>query len=111
MRGGLAMVDAIGARTVAFGGYVLELATIIGYGVSSLAPWRFSSAVTRQVLLRQVLFTGVEAVPFVALLATLTSLSLVVQGQLGGLAQSDLLGELLVVVLVRELGPLLIAMV
>jgi phospholipid/cholesterol/gamma-HCH transport system permease protein len=107
------MVDEVGARTVTVGAYVLEVATIIGYGLLRIAPWRRAQSVTRQVAARQVLFTGVEAVPFVALLALLSALSLVVQGQvqLGGLGQSDFLGQLLVVVLVRELGPLLIAMV
>lgn len=104
------MLDGTGAATRALVLYLVEIATVIAYGVASLAPWRMRP-VTRQVLLRQILFTGVEAVPFVALLAGLTSLTLVLQGVLGGLGQSDLFGQLLVVALVRELGPLLIALV
>ncbi len=113
MRKALGVIDAVGANTVALASYVLDIATLVGYGLLRIARWRRVQPVTRQVLLRQVLFTGVEAVPFVALLALLTALSLVVQGQvqLGGLGQSDLFGKLLVVVLVRELGPLLISMV
>jgi phospholipid/cholesterol/gamma-HCH transport system permease protein len=106
-----AVVDAIGARTVALVSYTLDIATLVGCGLLRLGAWWRLKPVTRQVALRQVLFTGVEAVPFVALLAMLSALSLVVQGQLGGLAQSDVLGKLLVVALVREFGPLLIAMV
>ncbi len=107
------MIDGIGARACALGLYVVDVSTIIGSGIAHLIPWRKVKPVTRSVLARQILFTGVEAVPFVALLALLTALSLVVQGQvqLQGLGQSDLFGKLLVVMLVRELGPLLIAMV
>jgi phospholipid/cholesterol/gamma-HCH transport system permease protein len=109
----LAFLDSIGAGACALSLYVVDIASLIGNGIAQLFPWRRVKPVTRSVLARQVLFTGVEAVPFVALLAGLTALSLVVQGQvqLQGLGQSDLFGKLLVVMLVRELGPLLIAMV
>ncbi|MBA3708003.1 MAG: ABC transporter permease [Planctomycetes bacterium] len=109
----MSLIDAIGDRACDLALYLVDVATIIGNGILFLLPWRRVKPVTRLVLVRQVLFTGVEAVPFVALLAGLTALSLVVQGQvqLQGFGQSDLFGKLLVVMLVRELGPLLIAMV
>ena len=74
--------------------------------------WRRTTDVyKRQVLWKQIQFTGVDAVPFTALLALLTALSVVVQIQLVGLGQSELFGKLMVVVLVRELGPIIVAMV
>lgn len=65
---------------------------------------------TRNVFARQLLFTGFEALKFVALAAMMTGVSVVVQAQLwlGKAGQSDLLGPILVTVIVRELGPLLV---
>jgi len=63
---------------------------------------------TRDVLARQVLFTGVEAVRFVGLIALMVGISVVVQTQvwLSKVGQSALLGPVLVMVIVREVGPL-----
>jgi len=64
----------------------------------------------RDVLARQILFTGFEAVRFISLLAFLIGISVVVQAQvwLPRAGQSHLLGPVLVMVIVRELGPLLV---
>jgi phospholipid/cholesterol/gamma-HCH transport system permease protein len=64
----------------------------------------------RNVLARQVLFTGFEAVRFVALLAFLIGISVVVQAQvwLVRAGQAALLGPVLVMVVIREIGPLLV---
>lgn len=63
----------------------------------------------RNVLARQILFTGVEAVRFISLIALLVGVSIVVQVQmlLTRVGQSELLGPILVAVIIRELGPLL----
>lgn len=67
----------------------------------------------RDVLSRQILYTGVEATPFTVRLAFLIGISLVVQAQLWltKVGQSNLLGPIMVAVLVRELGPLLSNMI
>lgn len=64
----------------------------------------------RDVLTRQVLFTGFEAVRFISLVALLIGISVVVQTQvwLARVGQTELLGPILVMVIVRELGPLLV---
>lgn len=69
----------------------------------------FRSSV-RDVLARQILFTGFEAVRFISLLAFLIGISVVVQAQiwLPKAGQAQLLGPVLVMVIVRELGPLLV---
>lgn len=63
----------------------------------------------RDVLARQILFTGVEATRFISLIALLVGVSIVVQVHvlLTRVGQSDLLGPILVAVIIRELGPLL----
>lgn len=65
---------------------------------------------TRNVFSRQILFTGVEALKFVSLVAVITGLSVVIQAQiwLGKTGQSQMLGTILVIVIVRELAPLLV---
>ncbi|MCB1068871.1 MAG: ABC transporter permease [Verrucomicrobia bacterium] len=64
----------------------------------------------RNVLARQILFTGVDATRLISLLAILIGASVVVQVQLWltTFGQSALLGPVLVAVLVREAGPLLV---
>ncbi|OGV44654.1 MAG: hypothetical protein A2X46_03590 [Lentisphaerae bacterium GWF2_57_35] len=63
----------------------------------------------RNVLARQVLFTGYEAVRFVSVVAIMVGISVVVQAQvwLTRVGQSALLGPVLVTVVIRELAPLL----
>lgn len=63
----------------------------------------------RDVLARQLLFTGVEALRLVTLVAVLMGISIVVQIQLwmSRVGQSDFAGPILVTVVIRELGPLL----
>lgn len=64
----------------------------------------------REVLARQVLFTGVEAVTLTAGIAVLAGVSVVMQAQLWltRLGQSGMLGPLLVGLVLREVGPLLV---
>ncbi|MBN1422481.1 MAG: ABC transporter permease [Planctomycetes bacterium] len=65
---------------------------------------------TRDVLARQVYFTGLEAVPFVSGIAFLVGASVVSQAQiwLSKLGQIGLLGPLLVGIVVTNLAPLLV---
>lgn len=65
---------------------------------------------TRNVLARQILFTGVDAVRFVGMIALLVGTSVVLQTQvwLSKFGQSALVGPLLVAVIIREVGPLLV---
>src|SRR3712207_9576670 len=59
----------------------------------------------RDVLARQVLYSGVEATPFTVVVAFLVGVSIVVQVQLWvrKVGQSQLIGPLLVAVVIREL--------
>lgn len=77
--------------------------------VQVAAQPRYWTQTVRNVWARQMLFTGVEAIRFVALIAVLMGLSIVVQVQLllTRVGQSDWLGPILVAVIIRELGPLL----
>lgn len=63
----------------------------------------------RNVLARQILFTGFQATRFVSTLALLVGILVVVQAQMwtAALGQKALLGPILVMVIIREAGPLL----
>lgn len=65
---------------------------------------------TRNVFARQLLFTGVEALGFIALIAFMVGISVIAQAQLwlGKAGQTALLGKILVIVILRELAPLLV---
>lgn len=100
--------------TTVLGGAVLErgasVARISGVvaAVSAMA-WRgrYWPRTVRTVLARQILFTGVDALGLVSLVAMLMGVAVVTQVQMW-LGQSDIVGPLLVTVIVRELGPLLV---
>ena len=67
------------------------------------------TAPMRNVLARQVLFTGLEATGFVSMIALIVGTLVVVQAQfwLMRLGQAALIGPILTAVVLRELGPLL----
>ncbi|MEK7415305.1 MAG: ABC transporter permease [Planctomycetota bacterium] len=104
-------VIGLGRTTIRMGSYVIAVATIIGYAVLTMFHgWKTLPRVAREVLKRQILFTGVEALPFVALIAILTSSVVVVQGTLG-VGSKELMGTLLITVVFREIGPLIVAFI
>lgn len=85
------------------------LAGVVAAAAALSARGRYWTQPMRNVLARQVFFTGVEAVRFVSLVAALVGVAVVVQAQvwLNKVGQSALVGPLLVAVIVREMGPLL----
>jgi phospholipid/cholesterol/gamma-HCH transport system permease protein len=103
-----APIDGLGRIAIALALYLTGIAAAVAVALRHLlVPGR----VPGDVLLRQVLFTGVQAVPFVLLLAGLTATTLVAQVQVQASGLGEGLGPLLVTLLVRELGPLLTALV
>jgi phospholipid/cholesterol/gamma-HCH transport system permease protein len=68
--------------------------------------------VAGRILLNQLRFTALEAVPLVVLLSGILSFLVISSsiGQLGRVGATDLIGKLMVVVIVRELGPILTAL-
>ncbi len=69
--------------------------------------------VALRVLLNQVWFTAVQAVPVIIVLSGILSFLVISQAvrELGRLNATELIGTLMVVAIVRELGPLLTALV
>lgn len=76
--------------------------------VQALQPGNWNAPM-RNVLARQILFTGLEATGFISLIALIVGVLVVVQAQywLMRLGQTALIGPILTAVVVREVGPLL----
>lgn len=74
---------------------------------------RAGRAVTLRVFVNQIRFTALQAIGLVALLAALLSFLIMAQSaaQLGRLGALQRIGTIMVVVVIRELGPLLTAMI
>ena len=67
----------------------------------------------RRVLVRQILFTGVDALPVTTVIALLLGIIIVTQAgtQLPRLGAGGLVGSIIVVTVIRELGPLITAFI
>ncbi len=100
----------IGRRTITKMRETAHLFAMVGSILGQAARPRRWPRTTRAVFARQILFTGVEALRFVSLVAFLTGISVVVQAQvwLSKAGQSEMLGSVLVTVILREVAPLLV---
>jgi phospholipid/cholesterol/gamma-HCH transport system permease protein len=74
---------------------------------------RYGFRAVFRVTTQQVYFTGLEALPFLGLLALLLGFIVIAQSlpQLQGMGANALIGKILVLSIVRELGPMVAAMV
>ena len=95
------------ARTGALARFFVRTLT----GWATLPP--AGRRVVRRVLTDQVWFTALQAIPIVVVLAGILSYLVISQAlrELGRINATELLGTLMVVAIVRELGPLLTALV
>ena len=92
--------------------YVVELSTLWS---SSLAAFFMCSPAERrfsfQIMLRQILFTGIEALPTIGTIALFLGVVVIIQSltQLPRFGGEEYVGKILVLVILRELGPLMTA--
>jgi len=106
----MSFVGTLGERTrhaVRREQHVVAVAATVAACACRPAHW---SRPIRNVLARQILFTGVDAVRFMSMIALLMGLSVVLQTQvwLSKFGQSTFIGPLLVAIIVREAAPLLV---
>lgn len=73
---------------------------------------RAGRGVVQRVFAAQVWFTAVQAIPLVFVLSSIISFLLISQaiGELGRIGATEYIGQLMVIIVVRELGPLLTAL-
>ena len=98
----------IGAGTLNFLNRITSLLAVVFTLLRLAAKRRSWTSVVRSVFARQILFTGVEAIKFLGLIAIMAGISIVVQANmwLSNAGQTDLLGPILVTVIIREIAPL-----
>jgi phospholipid/cholesterol/gamma-HCH transport system permease protein len=65
----------------------------------------------RRVIITQIMYTGVQALSLVSVIAFLLGASIIIQSSLMGSADGELLGRVLVAVVLRELAPLITAII
>jgi len=105
-----ALAHATGTPVVDAVTYAVRLAAVVGETAAELlGRWGRLRPAVRQVLYRQIYFTGARAVPFALLLALLVAVVVAVQSPWSAAAGGEVLGKVLVVVLIRELGPVVAA--
>ena len=97
-----------GARTLAFLNRITYLLAVAFTLLKLALNRRNWTPVVRSVFARQILFTGVEAIKFLSLVAFMAGISIVVQANmwLSNAGQTNLLGPILVTVIIREIAPL-----
>lgn len=107
-------VEAIGARVVSGVDYSVQL-FLMAYLSFRAAVYEQSQGLRTvfSVVSAQIYFTGWQALPLISLLSLATGVVAILQSsaQLSLLGNVDFVGNLLVVVIVRELGPLITALV
>jgi phospholipid/cholesterol/gamma-HCH transport system permease protein len=96
---------------------VTRTGALARFFIRTLGSWVALShggrGVVRRVLLNQIWFTALQAVPIIIVLASILSYLVISQTvrELGRLNATELIGTLMVVAIVRELGPMLTAIV
>lgn len=105
-------VSRIGAGTL--GGHLFVrslLRTLILALASPFQPGTAAASVSRRVTVRQIFFTGFEALPLVSLIAMMVGATIIVQAQISSGLPAEVIGMLLVAVVLREVAPLVTAIV
>lgn len=108
------MVSWLGQRTIDGYTYLASLASLSTQAfIDLLAPQKQGRAASTRVIVRQVLFTGVDALPVTTVIALLLGVIIITQAgtQLPKLGASSLVGSIIVITVIRELGPLLTALI
>ncbi|WHZ14007.1 MAG: ABC transporter, permease protein (cluster 9, phospholipid) [Nitrospira sp.] len=108
------MIEWLGRKAIAGYTYLTALATLSSQAFLDLAlPAKQGRRETLWVLVRQILFTGVDALPVTTVIALLLGIIIITQAgtQLPRLGAGELVGSIIVVTVIRELGPLLTAFI
>ncbi len=96
-------------------GWVLDadqlLHTLSDAIASVWTPGGAARETVRRVIITQIMYTGVQALSLVSVIAFLLGASIIIQTNLLGSADGELLGKVLVAVVLRELAPLVTAIV
>jgi phospholipid/cholesterol/gamma-HCH transport system permease protein len=78
---------------------------------SGFGPGQAARRLVHSIILTQVLYTGVQALTLVSVIGLLIGASIIIQTNMMVPADGELIGRILVTVIVRELAPLITAIV
>jgi phospholipid/cholesterol/gamma-HCH transport system permease protein len=89
--------------------WILGVAAVVWTILHVSVRPRYWTRPVRNVLVRQILFTGIEAVSFMSLAACAAGIVIVMQAQLWltKVGQASMLGPMLAVIVIREVAPLI----
>ncbi|MDA3810594.1 MAG: ABC transporter permease [Spirochaetaceae bacterium] len=107
------MIKAMGSLVINSVKEISYLAGYFYYLSRKTAKFLITKKLDRKVFIMQLLFTGVEALPIVALISLGIGAVIIVQGVaiLPQFGQDERLYDILVLIIVRELGPVLTAFI
>jgi len=105
-------IERIGRRTISGLSEVWALIETFKDAVlSDFAPGVAARQLVHGIMLTQVMFTGVQALSLVSVIALLIGASIMIQTNMMVPADGELIGRVLVAVVLRELAPLITAIV
>jgi phospholipid/cholesterol/gamma-HCH transport system permease protein len=107
------VLGSIGRSAIGWVRGALSLFSTLGLAISSVGtPGRAAARTVRAVTLAQILFTGVQAVSLVSAIGLLIGATIVIQtSMMVPGADGELLGKIVVAVVLRELSPLITAII
>jgi phospholipid/cholesterol/gamma-HCH transport system permease protein len=105
-------VERVGRRAIASLSETWSLvATLKDAILSDFAPGIAARKLVHGIMLTQVMFTGVQALSLVSVIGLLIGASIIIQTNMMVPADGELIGRVLVAVVLRELAPLITAIV
>jgi len=105
-------LGAVGRTTIRWVLSTDDLLHTFSDAIASLwTPGLAARETVRRVIVTQIMYTGVQALSLVSVIAFLLGSSIIIQTSLMGSADGELLGKVLVAVVLRELAPLVTAIV
>jgi phospholipid/cholesterol/gamma-HCH transport system permease protein len=111
-RGGAGWVERVGRRTITGFAEIWALCGTLRDAVAAdFAPGIAARKLTHAIMLTQVMFTGVQALSLVSIIGLLIGASIIIQTNMMVPADGELIGRVLVAVVLRELAPLITAIV
>ncbi len=107
-------IDGIGRRAIEIASYTLQVLQMVYLSVrAAIYDQAQGLRTVFSVVSAQIYFTGWQAMPLVTMLALATGGIVILQSsaQLSLLGSAEMVGNLMVVIIVRELGPLVTALI
>ena len=109
----LSLLTGVGAQALHYYDVSVGLvATLLSALRSSYVPGTGAREVTRALTVRQIFYTSFQALPIIGAVALFVGTTLTAQTELlGGALQRETAGKILVAVVLRELAPLVTAII